>query len=251
MSPRLQITILGSGGGVPSGTRETACILVRHDERALLLDLGTGARRLVTNPGYLDGVGHLDVVLTHFHLDHVWGVPYLGMLPVTATIWAPGAWMYGRSSAAILEPLRRPPIAPTDVTDVSPVEELRLGDQVVGGFAIRTGPQPRHWAPSVGLRIDDELAVVTDTPYEASSAPLAAGVRHLLHEAWSSSRAPVYPERDATAADAARVAREADVATLVLIHLSPTLRDLSVLLEDAVPIFDRVVLGEDELVLGV
>jgi len=245
----MRVLILGSGGGAPSGVRETACILVRDEERALILDVGTGARRLVTDPAHLAGVDHLDVVLTHFHLDHVCGLPYLNMLPLSATIWAPGAWLYGTGSAAILEPLRRPPIAPTDVTGAYAVNELQLGDQLVGAFTVRASAQPRHWAPSAGLRMATELALVTDTPYEPSSARLAEGVSHLLHEAWSSSRAPIYPDRDATAADAAHVAQEAGAAALTLIHLNPTLADLSVLLDDATPTFDRVELGQDEMLL--
>jgi ribonuclease BN (tRNA processing enzyme) len=244
----MRITILGSGGGAPSGVRETACALVREDERALLLDAGTGARHLVTERTHLDGIKHLDVVLTHFHLDHVCGLPYLRMVPVTATIWAPGAWLYGKASEAILEPLRRPPMAPTDVSAIYAVNELRNGDQSIAGFVVRASAQPRHWAPSAGLRIDDELALVTDTPYERTSAELAEGVAHLLHEAWSSSQSPIHPERDATAADAARVAREARVGKLTLIHLNPTLPDLSILLDDAAPEFGSVALGEDETV---
>jgi ribonuclease BN (tRNA processing enzyme) len=246
----VRVSILGSGGGMPSGIRETACVLVRDEERALLLDCGTGARRLVTDRTCLDGVRHIDIVLTHFHLDHICGLPYLTQLEVSATVWAPGAWLYGTQSESILEPLRRPPIAPDDVTAAYAVNELREGDQQIGALAVRASAQLRHWTPSVGLRIGDDLALVTDTPYERSSGLLAEGVRHLLHEAWSSSRAPIYPERDATAADAAQVAREAGVEELTLIHLNPALPDLSVVLEDARSTFQAVALGEDEMVLA-
>lgn len=244
------VTLLGTGGFAPSAARETACTLVRQGERALLLDAGTGVRRLLTDPRHLDGLAHLDVVLTHFHLDHVCGLPYLEALPLRPTLWAPGAWLYGRASADVLEPLRRPPIAPTDVRAAYEVRELRPGTQDVGGFAVRASEQPRHWSPSAGLRVDDELALVTDTPYEPTSARLAEGVRFLLHEAWSAASAPRYADRDATAADAARVAREAGVGSLTLVHLDPELPDPSILVEDAAPTFERVTLGEDEQVLG-
>jgi ribonuclease BN (tRNA processing enzyme) len=71
----------------------------------------------------------------------------------------------------------------------------------------------------------------------------------LLHEAWSTSTAPKSPDKDATAADAARVAREADVGRLTLIHLNRKIEDVAALLDDARPIFDRVVIGEDKMVL--
>jgi ribonuclease BN (tRNA processing enzyme) len=246
----MRVSILGSGGGAPSATRETSCVLIRDGGRALILDLGTGARRLLADPKLLDGARELHVLLTHFHFDHICGLPYLPWLRPGATVWAPGKWLYDKTSADILEPLRRPPIAPNDITNTYPINELTLGSQLIGGFEVRANPQPRHWAPSVGLRIDDELAFVTDTPYEASSSDLADGVVHLLHEAWSSSRAPICPDRDATAADAARVAREARATNLTLIHLNPTLDDLAVLLDDATGHFERVALGEDEMALA-
>ncbi|HEY1368639.1 MAG TPA: MBL fold metallo-hydrolase [Gaiellaceae bacterium] len=246
----MRVSILGSGGGAPSAVRETSCVLVRDGERALLLDLGTGGRRLLTDAALLDGVAELHVVLTHFHFDHVCGIPYLPWLSVAAAIWAPGEWLYGRPSAEILEPLRRPPFSPTDVTGSYPVNELASGTQTIAGFDVHASPQPQHWAPSAGLRIDDHLAFITDTPYEASSSGLADGVVHLLHEAWSSSRTPIHPDRDATAADAARVAREAGAAHLTLIHLNPELADLTPVLADAEAVFESVALGQDEMTLG-
>src|SRR5213080_2474065 len=114
----MRVTILGSGGGVPSAARETRCTLVREGTSALLLDMGTGARRLLADPTLLEGADQLHVVLTHFHFDHVCGLPYLPWLKQErATIWAPGRWLYRRSSGEILKPLRRPPISPNDVTE--------------------------------------------------------------------------------------------------------------------------------------
>ena len=89
----------------------------------------------------------------------------------------------------------------------------------------------------------------TDTPYEPTSSNLAEGVPLLLHEAWSASAAPLYPEHDATGADAARVAREAGAQRLTLIHLSPHLADHTPILADAAAGFARVELGGDNALL--
>ena len=241
---RLRTAILGSGGGIPSRARETACLFVREGDRALLLDAGSGLGRLRDDPGLLQGINRIDVVLSHFHFDHICGLPVLQWLPVEAAIWAPGRWLYDRQSAEILELLRRPPISPEDVTSGS-VFELREGVQEIGGFSVRASPQPRHWAPSAGLRVGDDLAYITDTPFEGSSIELAHGVRTLFHEAWSSSAAPSSQEGDSTAADAARVAAEAGVERLILVHLNPDLADHAALLDDARRGFANVGLGED------
>jgi ribonuclease BN (tRNA processing enzyme) len=156
-----------------------------------------------------------------------------------------GEWLYGTASEAILAPLLRPPLLADDLLARYRVHELRSGAQEIASVPVTADPQPNHWSPSAGFRLADALAVITDTPYELSSAELAAGVSHLLHEAWSSAAAPINPEYDATAEDAARVARDAGVEALTLIHLNPRADDLSEITTEAKAIFENSQLGTD------
>jgi ribonuclease BN (tRNA processing enzyme) len=210
----LRAWLLGSGGWIPNGTRETTCVLVRDGEHVLFLDAGTGLRRAVTEPGLLDGVTRIDIALTHFHLDHTCGLSYTPALPVTPTIWAPGEWLYQTPSEALLAPLRTAPLSPFEPQGA--IRELHE-TQRIGPFQIAARAQLRHWHPTAGLRVGDRLALITDTAYDPGSAPFADNIDHLLHEAWSLTG----DEGDASAAEAAQVARDAQARRLTLVHLHP------------------------------
>jgi glyoxylase-like metal-dependent hydrolase (beta-lactamase superfamily II) len=79
-----------------SGARPPACSFGTATAR-LVLDAGTGARWLVTERGLLNGVEHVHVVLTHFHLDHVCGLLYLPALPTRLDLGGPGPGCTGRA----------------------------------------------------------------------------------------------------------------------------------------------------------
>lgn len=49
----MEVRLLGTGGWLPTDERETACMYVRSGPDVLLLDAGTGARRLITEPALL------------------------------------------------------------------------------------------------------------------------------------------------------------------------------------------------------
>jgi ribonuclease BN (tRNA processing enzyme) len=257
MASPMRAWLLGSGGWFPTDERETTSVFVRLGHHGLLIDAGTGTRRLLTEPEFVDGLGSLDIVLTHFHLDHICGLLYLpglftvGALKDSPRVWAPGQWLYGHPSAEILDRVLRPPVSPLPVPLTELVEELIPDQQQVGPFKVSALAQPRHWAPSVGLRVLDHLAVITDTARELDHVQLADGVPHLLHQAWSTSTEPIFADHDATARDAARTAAEAGVGHLTLIHLNP-LGDLDALLADARQLFPAAQLGRDgtEIWLG-
>jgi ribonuclease BN (tRNA processing enzyme) len=243
--------LLGSGGHVPTGRRETCCALVRAGDRVLVIDAGTGLRRLVTDPALLDGVRAIDLVLTHFHLDHVVGLSYLPALgDVPVTVHGPGAALYGRPTAEILGRLLGAPLfaAPLDRL-VAGVEELAPGAVELGPFALRARAQPRHSHPTLALRVGDELAYCTDTAHDPENVHFASGAATLCHDAWFHEGAPANADVHASGRQAAQIAREAGVGELVLIHPDPTLREHGPLLAEARVVHPRTRLGEDLLEL--
>jgi ribonuclease BN (tRNA processing enzyme) len=235
--------ILGTAGWMPTTYRGTTSVLVRDGDHALLLDAGTGAARLVSRPELLDGATRLDVLLTHFHLDHVCGLLYLPATGLPVEVHAPGEWLYGTASAGVLAPLLRAPVSPF-ASQPFAIRELDPGAGTIAGLPVALREQQRHWAPTAGIRIGDALALVTDTAFDEGSPGFVAGVRHLLHEAWSTSDAPSSTDGDATAAQAGQVAAEAGVARLTLVHLHP-LADPAALERDARSAFPAAEVGVD------
>ena len=73
----MRMTVLGSGGWIPTSSRQTSCYLITSGTEALVLDAGTGFGALHINPSLLDGVETVTLALSHFHLDHVTGLGFV------------------------------------------------------------------------------------------------------------------------------------------------------------------------------
>ena len=218
--------ILGAGGWIPTGTHATCSALVRDGEAAVLIDAGTGIERLVADPSLLDGVVRVDLVLTHFHRDHVVGLGYMpglrGAGGVPPRIWGPAAAIGAGSSEEILHRLCGPPFSDADFRLAArEVCELAVGEQQIGPFTLTTRRQEGHSTPTLALRFGDALTYCTDTPYDAGNVDFAAGSRVLMHEVWMAHHSRREAEIHSSGRDAGAVARAAGVERLVLIHLSP------------------------------
>ncbi len=71
-----EVLFIGTGDAFGSGGRRNSAILVRGSSGTLLLDCGpttlSGLKALGVDPGEIDAIA-----LSHFHADHVAGVPFL------------------------------------------------------------------------------------------------------------------------------------------------------------------------------
>lgn len=230
------LTVLGGGGWFPAHGRQTACALLRDGDHAVMIDAGTGVARLIERPELLVGLERLDIILTHFHLDHVAGLTYLpaiGICPQT-TIWGPGKLLYGTSTASLLDQVSHEPFHPVPLEDQDiAVEDLPADEVELGGTRIALRRQDRHSAPTLGLRLEDSLAWITDTAYDEDTAPFAKGCTMLAHESWFTASAPRNAEIHSSAREAANVAERAEIEQLLLIHLPPFEQSVDALLEEA------------------
>ncbi len=239
--------ILGSGGWIPTSTRETCSALLRDGPNLLLIDAGTGLQRLLERPDLVAGAEDVQIVLTHFHLDHVIGLSYLPALALRQppVIWGPGALFTGIPTRDILHRLLGPPLFSASIESMArEVRELATGVSEIAGFSLETRAQHRHTEPTLALRVGDALTYCTDTAPDPETVAFARGSHVLLHEAWYADDSHD-DEYHSAAGDVGRIAHAADVENLVLIHVHPLLNDDQSLAEGARRHFERAVVGVD------
>ncbi|MDX1675800.1 MAG: MBL fold metallo-hydrolase [Longimicrobiales bacterium] len=86
--PTLRATCWGTRGSIPSPGPATArfggntsCLEIRtDDERCHIFDAGTGIRVLGNRLGQEQGPTAADIFVTHFHWDHIQGIPFFAPL---------------------------------------------------------------------------------------------------------------------------------------------------------------------------
>lgn len=242
------LIILGGGGWFPAHGRQTACALLRDGDSAILIDAGTGVGRLVERPELLDGITRLDILLTHFHLDHVSGLAYLPAIGVCdhTTVWGPGLELYGTPTNTLIGAFSHEPFHPVPLEEQDiEVRDLPAGEIELAGVRVRMRRQDRHSAPTLAFRFDDSFAWVTDTAYDPAAAEFVAGCRMLAHESWFTSARPRNPDIHSSAAQAAQVANEAGITRLLLIHLPPFGQPLGELVLEARALVPEALTADD------
>ena len=196
-SPRLTVRFWGVRGSIPTPDPgflgvggNTACVEVRAaDGTALVLDAGTGIRAL----GYALAAeaagepGEVHLALSHFHWDHLQGLPFF------APLYAPGQTVRFYAATdddrihALLRGQMTSPYFPVPFGDLAAATEtVRVHDGEpfeVGPMTVR--PFPLHHPQGAhGFRIEvDGAAVVYATDYEHGSAAHDEGLREVAHGA--------------------------------------------------------------------
>jgi ribonuclease Z len=215
-----KLVILGSASAVSDEHHENTHFAVQAGQRLVLIDAPSNPLARLKKAG-LDPLGVSDLILTHFHPDHVSGVPLFIMV----------SWLSGRTKSLNIFGL--------DITlarmeslmdaydwktwpDVFPCLFHHLPDKpralVLSSPELDVYASPvQHLIPNIGLRFEfhesqQVVAYSSDTQPTDAVIQLAAGADLLIHEASGDVLG------HSSAAQAGRIAAQAGVRKLALIH---------------------------------
>lgn len=242
----MRIVLLGTSGYHPTEDRQTACVLL--PDLGIVLDAGTGMFRV----GKRLNTDHLDILLSHAHLDHVVGLTYFFTLLHEHPL--KGITIHGEEEklAAIREHLFSahlfPAEAPFTWKPLQPRRFLSGSQTEVSCFPLK------HPGNSVGFRLSfggKSMAYVTDTTAEFDAAYVdeIRDVDLLIHECNfpNGQRELAQKTGHSCLDDVAQVACQANAKRLVLTHFDPMLEISAEQVAGARQIFPNLELGTDHL----
>jgi ribonuclease Z len=243
-----KLIFLGTSNAIPDESHENTHMVLVGENRIVLIDC-VNSPILRFKKVEVDFNCLSDLILTHFHPDHVSGVPQLLM-----NMWLMGRKLplniYGlHHTLDRIEDLMRS-YGWSEWPDFFPVVFYRLPAQEkitvleCEEFRILATPV-QHFIPTIGLRIEflksqKVLAYSCDTEPCPQVIRLAEGADVLIHE--SSGPLPGH----SSAAQAGTAAAKAEVGELFLIHYPTGLFNTNSLLSEARANFEGLVtLAED------
>lgn len=223
---KLQLVILGVSNAVPGEDHQNTHFVLVGGQRMVLVDC-TGNPIIRLKHAGLDYRDLTDLILTHFHPDHVAGVP-----PFLMNLWLLGRTdplhIYGLGDT--LDRVEKmmelyqwdtwPGFFPVIFKRLPEVEMAVVLD--TEEFSIYSSPV-RHIIPTIGLRFDSKpsgkaIAYSCDTEPSPEVINLAEKCEVLIHEATGETYGHT------SAARAGEVARRSGAGRLILIHYD-TLQD--------------------------
>jgi ribonuclease Z len=236
-----RLIILGSAAAVSDAEHDNTHFILQGDQGSLVLvDCGSNPLSKLPRIGLAHG-DLSDIILTHFHPDHVSGVPIMLMQ----------LWLLGRQKPLQVYGLHHclgrvedmmvafavktwPGFFPVHFHRVPEREDMLVLDN--DDFRITSWPT-RHFIPTIGLRIEVKTtgAVVgysCDTEPIPNVVTLARDADLLLHEAAGAGFG------HSSAAQAGEVAAVAGAKRLALIHYNVWNSDPGQLIEEARATYD-------------
>lgn len=180
--------VLGSAGWMPRAGQETSCFLLETHDQLVMLDAGTGVANLDLVSEVLQRHDHLNILLSHYHLDHLVGLMYLKRFAadMCVDVYGPGRPAYPKTTEEYVGDMLQNALyssGPFGFAREVHYHDYGGQDFCVGALPVAVRMQV-HSSPSFELRVGDLVTYATDTSFDAAAWDDCAPSRLLLHECW-------------------------------------------------------------------
>jgi ribonuclease BN (tRNA processing enzyme) len=220
----MKLTILGSGGWIPTEKRQTCTYFIEIEDNLIFMDTGTGMSRLYDYASIFDKYNTINIIYSHYHLDHVIGLIYLPnwIKHHRVRIWGPGRLYYGKSCRETLSSMISSPFFALPLDEFS--KEVEIHDYDSNGFNLNDNIDilinaQKHTDPSFGITIGNYVHYATDTNVIESTFQRSEHVKYLLHECWD-IQYDVKTEHSALS-EILQMVRKYSINNFGLIHVNP------------------------------
>jgi len=243
-----KLIFLGTANAIPDKNHENTHMAILGENHHLLIDCVSNPIVRLQDAG-IDISNITDLILTHFHPDHVSGTPLFLM----------SSWLMGRKKTLHIYGLKYtldqikmmmdayewdtwPNFFPVVLHEIPEIEMMPVIES--SDFQVFTSPV-HHLIPTIGLRIEfpktgQVMAYSCDTEPCDEVVHLANQVNVLVHEATGVSAG------HSSASQAGEIAENAGAKQLYLIHYSTNNKDTQRLVKEAQQTFSGpVYLAED------
>lgn len=246
----MKLLLLGTTGYHPNDRRHTACLM--FPELGVVLDAGTAMYRVREHLQ----TTHLDIFLSHAHLDHIFGLTFLFDVLYEKNVQQ--VLVHGEQEK--LAAIERHLFAP----ELFPVKPPFTWAPLTGPVTLADGSRLtyfplEHPGGSLGFRIDwpnRSLAYVTDT----TARPDAPYLQHiqnvdvLIHECYFPDGWDDFAVKTghSCTSPVARNAKASNVGRLILVHVNPLSDEEDPIgLAIAQAIFPRAEIGYDGMEIDI
>lgn len=169
----MKVKLWGTRGSVPSPGPETqvyggntSCVTVQSDKTLVVLDAGSGIRRLGNDP-LVKNYPVIHILLTHLHMDHILGLGFFGPIynpNQEVHIWGPAS--FNHSLVDRLNRYLSPPLFPVNIHELP--AKVHFHEVTHGVFKLEDlsiyANYVCHPGPTLGYRIEHDESIFAYIP---------------------------------------------------------------------------------------